>query len=129
MTQSDKIQNLTGYFALVRQRPGMFLGTNTISKLHDHLQGYQMAYWHNNFDNPIDKNFFENFNDFVYSYYGVTTNDNWRGVILEQCFNNEQTALATFFELYDLFINATKTTNTKKIVLTFLTNLCFSSKT
>ena len=121
----DKIKNLTDYFAAVRLRPGIYLGTNTISKLHDHLQGYLMAYWHNNFDNAIDKNFFDNFNEFVYNYYDVQTNDNWRGVILDQCFKNEQAALTTFFELYDIFINHKTTINSKKIVLSFFDQLVF----
>ena len=66
MTPPDKIKNLKDYFEVIRQRPGMYLGTNTISKLYDHLQGFQMAYWLNNFDNSIDKHFFDNFTDFVY---------------------------------------------------------------
>jgi DNA gyrase/topoisomerase IV subunit B len=119
MTQTNQIKNLKDYFKVLRERPGMYLGTNTISKLHDHLQGYKMAYWFNNVDNAIDKNFFDNFNAFVYSYYDVITNDNWRGVILNQCFDNEQLALIRFFELFDMFINNSNTTNSKKIVLAF----------
>ncbi len=117
MTDSVKIGNLKDYFAVLRQRPGMYLGTNTISKLHDHLQGYLMSNWFNNIDNPIDKSFFDNFNDFVYRYYGVTTNDNWKGVILDQCFGNEQNALEKFFELYDKFIDNVKLTDTRQIVI------------
>ena len=117
MTQPDKIRNLKDYFAQVRKRPGMYLGTISISKLHDHLQGYQMAYWFNDIDNQLDKNFFDNFTQYVYSYYGVTTNDNWKGVILEQCFGNEQTALDTFFDVFDMFIENAKVIDTKKIIL------------
>ena len=129
MTQTNKIHNLKEYFEVVRQRPGMYLGTNTISKLHDHLQGYKMAYWHNDFDNLIDKNFFDNFNDFVYSYYGVTTNDNWRGVILEQCFNNEQAALTTFLSFTTFLPITQKRQTRRRLFYYFLTNLSFSSKT
>jgi hypothetical protein len=125
MTQPDKIRNLIDYFSQVRKRPGMYLGTNTISKLYDQLQGYHMAYWFNDIDNHVDKNFFDNFNEFVYRYYGVTTYDNWKDVILEQCFGNEQNALEAFFELFDLFIVNFKTTDTKKIVLAFFDKLIF----
>jgi len=125
MTQPDKIKNLKDYFVRLRERPGMYLGENTITKLHDHLQGYSIAYWFNDIDNPVDKNFFDNFNEFVYRYYGVTTNDNWKGVILEQCFGNEQNALDTFFELFDLFIDNAKTTDSKKIVLALFDKLIF----
>lgn len=117
MTESFKIRNLKDYFAVLRQRPGMYLGTNTISKLHDHLQGYLMSNWFNNIDNPIDKYFFDNFNDFVYRFYGVRNNANWRDVILVQCFGNEQNALETFFELYDKFIDNAKLTDTRQIVI------------
>lgn len=128
MTQQDKIRNLIDYFSQVRKRPGMYLGENTITKLYDHLQGYRMAYWFNDIDNHVDKHFFDNFNEFVYGYYTVTTNDNWKGVILEQSFGNEQNALDTFFELFDLFINNFKPTNTKKTVLTFLDKLIFEQE-
>lgn len=123
MTQPDKIKNLNDYFVHLRKRPGMYLGTNTISKLHDHLQGYMMSYWFNDIDNPFDKNFFDNFNEFVHRYYGLTTNANWKDVILEQCFGNEQNALDTFFELFDLFIDKAKVIDTKKIVLDFFDKL------
>jgi hypothetical protein len=103
----------------------MYLGTNTITTLYDQLQGYRMAYWFNNIDNPVDKNFFDNFTEFVYSYYGVTTNDNWRGVILEQCLGNERHALDIFFELLDLFIDNFGPADTKKIVFSLLDKLIF----
>ena len=45
-------------------------------------KGYQMAYWFNEIDNPVDKNFFDNFNEFVYRYFGVITNDNWKELFL-----------------------------------------------
>ncbi len=104
----------------------MYLGAITITKLYDHLQGYQMAYWFNDIDNAVDKNFFDNFNEFIYRYYGVTTNDNWKGVILEQCFGNEGNALTTFFELFDLFIDNIKTSDTKQIVLEFFDKLVYN---
>jgi hypothetical protein len=111
------MKNLRDYFVELRKRPAMYLGENTITKLNEHLQGYQMAYWFNDIDNLVDKTFFASFNQFVYSYYSVTTSDNWKGVILEQCFGNEQNALDTFFELFDLYIDNAKTIKTKEIVL------------
>ena len=128
MTQPDKIKNLKDYFVHLRKRPAMYLGANTITKLHDHLQGYKMAYWFNDIDNSVDRNFFDNFNEFVYRYYGVTTNDSWKGVILEQCFGDEQRALDTFFELFDLFIADFNPTDTKKIVLAFFDKLIFEQE-
>jgi hypothetical protein len=125
MTQSYEVNNLKDYFVIIRQRPGMYLGANTISKLHDHIQGYAVSFRLNNLDNPVDKNFFDNFTEFVYRYYGVMTNDNWKGVILEQCFGNEQTALETFFELFDMFIENVKTIDSKKIILTLFDKLVF----
>ena len=119
------MRNLIDYFTEIRVRPGMYLGNNTITKLYDHLQGYQMAYWNNKFENSVDKYFFENFNEFIYNYYGVTTNDNWKGIILGQNFGNEEVALSKFFELFDLFINNEKTTNSKNIVLLLFDKLIF----
>ncbi len=84
-----------------------------------------MAYWFNEIDNTVDKDFNDNFTDFVYKYYGVISNANWKDVILEQNFGNEKTALNTFFELFDLFIANVKPTDTKKIVTALFDKLIF----
>ena len=128
MTQPDKIKNLIDYFAVVRQRPGIYLGTNTMSKLAEHLQGYQTSSWINDIKNSVDQNFFENFNDFVYSYYEITSNESWKTIILAQCLNDEQLALAKFFELFDLFIGEHKTTSSRKIVFAIFDELVFNQK-
>jgi hypothetical protein len=104
MTQPDKIRNLIDYFSQVRKRPEMYLGTNTITKLYDQLHGYKMAFWFNDIDNPVDKNFLDNFTNFVCLHYGVQTNDNWKSIILEQSSGSEQNALNAFFDLFDLFV-------------------------
>ena len=116
MTQPE-IRDLQEYFILLRKRPGMYLGNNTITKLFDHLQGYLMATWFNRIENHVDDNFFKNFHEFICNYYEVTTTQSWCGIILEQSFGNEQTALNTFFELFDLFMADVKSNNSKKIVL------------
>lgn len=55
----------------------------------------------------------------------MTTSDNWKGVIPEQCFANEEKALTTFFELFDLFIDNVKSVDTKGIVLDFFDKLVY----
>ena len=119
------MKNLKDYFAEIRQRPGMYLGANSISKLFDHLQGYQMTYWNNSIVNSEDTHFFENFNDFVYRYYGLTSNENWKTVILTQELNSEEDALITFFNLFDSFMNNEKITNTKNIVINLFDKFIF----
>jgi hypothetical protein len=124
MEESNEIQNLVDYFAMVRMRPGMYLGTNQISKLHDHLQGYQMACSFNKVVNSVDDKFFEGFNQFVYSYYEVEGYGNWRDIILEQSYYSEQAALKKFFELFDSFFDKSKVLPSKKIVMALFDEIC-----
>jgi hypothetical protein len=98
------MKNLKDYFEQLRKRPGMYMsGKDSISSLFDHLQGYRMACFNNDIKNVIDTQFFENFNDFVDNHYNTARNNNWKGVILEQCDENEELAIRTFFELFDIF--------------------------
>ena len=129
METNDRMKNLVDYFTHARVRPGMYLGINTITKLYDQIQGYGTAFWFNDIDNPIDKNFFDNFNEFVYNYYEVATNDSWKGVILEQCWGNEQKALSKFFEIFDLFISNEKPINSKATALSLFDKLVFEQET
>jgi|JI10StandDraft_1071094.scaffolds.fasta_scaffold446328_1 hypothetical protein len=123
MTQPDKIRNLKDYFVVLRERPGMFLGKNTITKLHDHLLGYRTAMSIAGVIDPSDDHFFKNFHDFVCTYYDVKVNSGWNTLILDQCFNDEEEALARFFELYDLFVTDTKIISSKKIVMTLFESI------
>lgn len=126
MTQTDKIRNIKDYLAQLRLRPGMYIGENKITKLHDHLLGYRMAIIFNKCNDQIDKDFFDNFNDFVCSYYDINTNSGWSNLILEQTFGNEEEALKTFFELYDLFATKTQTNSSRKIVMTLFDSLVYN---
>ncbi|MES2763426.1 MAG: hypothetical protein V4677_14525 [Bacteroidota bacterium] len=128
MTQTDKIRNIKDYLAQLRLRPGMYIGENKITKLHDHLLGYRMALIFNQCNDTIDKDFFDNFNDFVCSYYDVNTNSGWSHLILEQTFGNEEQALTTFFELYDLFVTKAEISSSKKIVMTLFDALVYNQK-
>ncbi len=129
METNDRMKNLVDYFTHVRVRPGMYLGINTITKLYDQIQGYGTAFWFNDIDNPIDKNFFDNFNEFVHKYYEVNNNDNWKGVILEQCWGNEQKALNKFFEIFNLFISNEKPINSKATALSLFDKIVFEQET
>lgn len=97
----------------------MYLGTNQISKLYDHLQGYRMACMLHQLSPEADDKFFDEFDAFVYGYYEVAPYGNWKDIILEQSSGNEQQALVQFFELFDLFLKNTQRKPTKKIVLDF----------
>jgi hypothetical protein len=104
MKQENEVRNLNDYFSLIRKRPAMYLGKNEISMLWDHLQGYKMAFWINNIENAIDRDFFDSFNDFVCNYYNVELCCDWKSIILEQSFNKEEFALSKFFDLWDILL-------------------------
>ena len=90
--------------ALIRTRPGMFIGNNKISTLRTFLDGYHYAqqYFH---ERPISLEplpFFL-FHEFVANYYHESACMGWNRIILQQTNNNEEEGLKLFFELFDIF--------------------------
>lgn len=90
--------------ALIRTRPGMFIGDNKISSLRTFLDGYRYAQLYFQ-ESPISLEplpFFM-FHDFVANYYHESACMGWNGIILQQTNNNEEEGLKLFFELFDIF--------------------------
>lgn len=90
--------------ALIRTRPGMFIGDNKISTLRTFLDGYFYAqqYFPENTISLEPLPFFM-FHDFVANYYHESACMGWNGIILQQTNNNEEEGMKLFFELFDIF--------------------------
>lgn len=91
---------------MVRKRPGMFLGSNSISALRNFLDGYHTA----ELEYAIYRtgNFFPLSFQYMHEYTGYRLHDRssmgWNGQILKVCNGAEDVALQKFFELYDGFV-------------------------
>ena len=93
----------------MRKRPGMYLGSESISKLQTFLDGYHTALidFGKNENRkmllPLDFWYMHEFAAVVYGYYESTSG--WRRIILDGCGGDERTALNKFFELYEMFMH------------------------
>lgn len=93
---------------MIRVRPGMYLGSNSITALMNFLQGYQFAlHEFRVFDDacrdnlfPLDFCFMHEYTAQLCGLYESTAG--WRNHILDCC-GDEEKALFKFFELFDEF--------------------------
>ncbi|MDE7432149.1 MAG: hypothetical protein K2N34_09590 [Lachnospiraceae bacterium] len=89
----------------IRKRPGMYLGSNSITALSHFLDGYQMA--ERDYDVcsreelfPLE---FRYMHEFIRCKLNSENNLGWCSNILDFCNGDEEKALNKFFELFDEF--------------------------
>lgn len=98
------IRNIYDVIELVRKRPSMYLGVESISRLRSFLNGYCFAVYFNNdveYDDKLIPLPFSFFNDFIAEKFNVTESIGWSEIILQQVNNVESNGLRLFFELWD----------------------------
>ena len=102
----ELIMDISNKIDMIRRRPGMFIGGNSITALWHYLNGYQAAERENAIyrkDGMFPLNF-----QYMHAYteYRLRTHDTrgWYYLILNSCNGVEDAALQKFFELYDGFI-------------------------
>ncbi|MDE5892190.1 MAG: hypothetical protein K2H45_04610 [Acetatifactor sp.] len=98
--------SITNMIDLIRRRPGMFLGSNSISALRHYLQGYQAA--EREYAIYRTRELFPLPFLYMHEYTGYRLRDHsnlgWSRQILDSCDGVEDVALQKFFEFYDGFI-------------------------
>ena len=89
---------------LVRLRPGMYLGTNSVSKLFTFISGFRFAL---SYESPKLQSEghlpFMYFNAYVAERYNCSGSMGWANILLEACNGSEEEGLKLFFELLDEF--------------------------
>ncbi len=97
----------------LRKRPGMYLGSASITLLEAFLNGYGTFHEQIDYGNPS----FEGFNDFVGKFYGKYTTAGWKNLILSDHYGNESEALDRFFVLLDEFKESATKPDSRAIIL------------
>jgi hypothetical protein len=96
-------ENLYALIHQIRARPPLYLGENSISALHNFINGY----FHACHVNGIDEDElppWADFHEFVRARTGFSeSTSGWCNMILSTCANDETKALATFFEMFEAF--------------------------
>lgn len=109
MNNIKSYTNLTGLLlGPIRQRPGMYLGENKISKLTNFLTGYHMGQVMNTPDAEIDPYFGENgFLSWFHTKYNIKMNSSWASPFLVEADNDEAKALDIFFNYLEEYSTET----------------------
>ena len=108
---SFEVRTVFELLDVIRQKPGLFIGEQSISQLWGFLNGFQHALRavENPFD-PSDPPFHE-FHDWIAARYGFEeSTSGWRSMLLKTLLGDETAAFERFFLELDEFRGARKST-------------------
>ena len=91
----------------VKKRPGMYLGTGSITRLDMLLRGCSLARREVDVEPTKAEGEFEGFQSWIQEKYGIKSNQSWAKIILFYSMD-ETEALERFFELYEEYLNRNK---------------------
>jgi hypothetical protein len=88
----------------IKKRPGMYLGTSSITRLDMLLRGYSLARREVGVSPSEPEREFSGFQSWIQEKYGIKTGQSWSKIILFYSID-EHEALERFFELYEEYKN------------------------
>ena len=92
---------------MIKKRPGMYLGTSSITRLDMLLRGCSLARREVDVEPTKAEGEFEGFQSWIQEKYGIKSNQSWAKIILFYSMD-ETEALERFFELYEEYFNRNK---------------------
>ncbi|AVH71396.1 hypothetical protein [Nostoc sp. 'Lobaria pulmonaria (5183) cyanobiont'] len=91
----------------IKKRPGMYLGTSSITRLDMLLRGYSFARREVGVPPTEPEREFEGFQSWIEEKYGINSGQSWAKIILFYSVD-EHEALQKFFELFEEYLNRNK---------------------
>ncbi len=88
--------------ARIKQRPGMYLGKVSITRLKMLLMGYSMSRGELGLQLTQEEKQFAQFQKWIQAKYQINSSEGWESIILSQV-NDEKLAFDLFFELFEQF--------------------------
>ncbi|MFB2894122.1 hypothetical protein ACE1CI_14525 [Aerosakkonemataceae cyanobacterium BLCC-F50] len=99
-----KTEYLYDLLERIKQRPGMYLGKSSITRLRMLLDGYGMARMELGLPRTEQEGEFNGFQEWIQQRYNITSSHGWDSIILFYS-ADEREALEKFFELFEKFCN------------------------
>ncbi|MEH1810276.1 hypothetical protein [Nostoc sp.] len=93
--------------AAIKKRPGMYLGTSSITRLDMLLRGNSFARREVGVPPTEPEREFEGFQSWVEEKYGINSGQSWSKIILFYSVDEDE-ALQKFFELFEEYLNKSK---------------------
>ena len=103
----DNLRTLFELLAGIKKRPGMYLGTNSITNLDMVLRGRNLALRELGVAPTEEEREIEDFQAWIQERYGINSGQSWAKIILFFSID-EREALERFFELFEEFLNRDK---------------------
>ncbi|WP_298912162.1 hypothetical protein [uncultured Nostoc sp.] len=91
----------------IKKRPGMYLGSSSITRLDMLLRGYSLARREVGVPPTKPEREFEGFQSWIEEKYGINSGQSWSKIILFYSVD-EYEALQKFFELFEEYLNKNK---------------------
>lgn len=88
----------------IKQRPGMFLGNCSITRLRAFLDGYMGARADLGLPLTQQEQEFNSFQEWIQTRFKITSSQGWERIILFYS-SDEKNALNNFFDLFESFVN------------------------
>jgi hypothetical protein len=104
---SHRIYDIYEFIEKIKKRPGMYLGTNSITNLDMVLRGYSLARRDIGLAPTEQERDFVGFQSWIQEKYGFKSNQSWAKIILFESMD-EQEALKKFFELFEEYSKQNK---------------------
>lgn len=116
--QPSNLRHLTLYELIdgIKRRPGMYLGTNSITRLEMYLRGYNLARREVGIPPDEQEREFAGFQSWIQNKYEIKSGQSWGKIILFYSID-EPEALTKFFELFEQYLNRERTDGDKFPVL------------
>lgn len=102
-----KSEYLLDLLQRIKQRPGMYLGKCSITRLRAFLDGYGMARAELGVPRSQQEHDLNGFQEWIQERYKITSTHGWDSIILFFC-ADEKDALDKFFQLLEEFLNQAK---------------------
>lgn len=93
---------LYNLLARIKQRPGMYLGKVSLTRLKMLLMGYSMSRGELGLQLTQEEKQFAQFQQWIQGKYQINSSEGWESIILSQI-NDEKLAFDLFFELFEQF--------------------------
>jgi hypothetical protein len=104
----DRHADLYSYIDLIRTRPGMYIGGQTVSLVAYHIAGYEAACRWKGVEERLDPPWYD-FHEYVRERTGFgESTSGWSNMLLHYCGSDEAKALGLFFTMFDAFRSGTK---------------------
>lgn len=101
----------------IKQRPGMYIGQCSITRLNMLLVGYSQARMELGLPRTEQEKSFDHFQEWIQNKYNVTASQGWDSIILANS-TDEKDAFYKFFQLFEQFTKQETTNANLELTIT-----------